>query len=117
MLPPEPAVIAGRMDLLDAQASPYFSGVAKAIGNYWVSWYGTTVSDERGSFAVVNPAGGLASAVGDFLRVVYRGRYVNVYVIGSYESLTTDLALSRRAYLAVCRLSLDPIYTPVERLT
>jgi hypothetical protein len=111
MLPPEPAVIAGREDFADAQA--LLSGGATGLGNFYASWYGTNVSDERGSFAVVNPDGGLSSAVGNFLEVIYNGNSVSVYVIGSYTLLNTDIGLTRRAYLSICRLSLDPIYVAV----
>jgi hypothetical protein len=112
MLPAEPAIIAGRQALVDAQAQ--FAGAATPLGNFTVGWYGTEVSDERGSFALVNPVGRLAQAVGDFLEVRYADQRTVVYVIGSYNYLTTDLALTRRAYLAICRLSLQPILTPVE---
>jgi hypothetical protein len=115
MLPPEPVVIDGRQGFADAQTD--FAGSATPLGNYYVSWYGTNTSDERGSFAVVNPFGALSTYVGDFLQVVYRGRSVIVYVIGSFNGLTTDLGLARRPYLAICRPSLDPIFTPVELIT
>lgn len=115
MLPPEPPIIAGRQCFADAQA--LFNGGTTPLGSFTVSWYGTSVSDERGSFALVNPEGGLAQAVGEFLRVVYKGRMVTVYVIGSYTKLTSDIGLARRPYLAIARLSLDPIFAPVEVIT
>lgn len=115
MFPPEPAIIDGRQGFPDAQDA--YLGSPTPIGSYWVSWYGTSVDDDRGCFAVVDPQGGLSAYVGDYLRIVYRGRSVTVYVVGSYNGLTTDVALTRRAYLAVTRLANDPICTPVEVVT
>ena|SRR5579862_1310930 len=112
MLPPEPAVIAARQGIVDAQV--LLTGSAAPIGTFTVSWYGTSVSDERGSFAVVNPGGPLALAVGDFLRVVYGGNSVYVYVIGSYLSLTSDLGLARRPYMELSLLAVEPILAIVE---
>lgn len=107
MLPPEPAVLAGRQGFLDAQAA--FADPSSMLGLCPVSWYGTAVSDERGSFALVDPLGKVADRVGDILAVTCRGRTVYVYVIGSAPDLGADLALTRRAYLAISVLAIEPI--------
>ena len=89
MLPPEPSVLDGRQAFLDAQAA--FAGPTTSLGFFSVSWYGSAVSDERGCFGVVDPAMGLADAVGEIVAVSYRDRIVYVYVIGSQDGLGTDL--------------------------
>lgn len=107
MLPPEELVLDGRQDFLDAQAA--FPGDSVPLGFFSVSWYGSTVSDERGSFGVVDPAMALADAVGEVVEVTYNKRKVRVYVIGSQQNLGTDLGITRRSYLALELLAIDPI--------
>ena len=107
MLPPEPAVLAGRLGFIDAQAA--MLGAPRVIGISSVSWYGTDVSDERGCFGLVDPAGALYDKVGDFLKLTVLGLSVNVYIIGSYSGLTTDIAITRRAYLAISLLAVEPV--------
>ena len=111
MLGPEPLVLAGRQAFPDAQQD--FLGVVAPLGFFAVSWYGTAVSDERGSFGVVDPAMGLAANVGDVVEVGYGGRTVRVYVIGSQAGLGTDLGITRRCYLAVALLVVEPITATV----
>lgn len=107
MLPPEESVLDGRQAFLDAQEA--FPGDSVALGFYSVSWYGSSVSDERGSFGIVDPAMALADAVGEIIEVTYSKRKVRVYVIGSQGNLGTDLGITRRAYLALGLLAVDPI--------
>jgi len=115
MLGPEPLVLDGRQALLDAQA--LYSGAAVPRGFYQVSWYGTVASDERGCFAVVDPACRLADCVGEILEVRYYPlvlashalHTVRVYVIGSLQNLGTDLGVTRRSYMVLERLSTEPI--------
>lgn len=115
MLGPEPLVLAGRQCFLDAQAE--FTGVVVPLGFFTVSWYGSQVSDERGSFGVVDPAMGLANSVGDVVEVGYQGEVVKVYVIGSQDGLGTDLGITRRSYLAICLLAVEPITATVGTVT
>ena len=107
MLPPEAAVLDARQAFLDAQAT--LSGTNVPLGFFTVSWYGTAVSDERGSFGIVDPAMGLADAVGEVVEVDYNGRSVRVYVIASQDGLGTDLGITRRSYMALELLAVEPI--------
>lgn len=119
MLGPEPLVLDGRQAFLDAQDR--YLGVAVPRGFFTVSWYGTSVSDERGSFGIVDPMRALADLVGDVVEIVYypgmlrsQGtRSVRVYVIGSQQSLGTDLGITRRSYLALENLAIEPLTASV----
>jgi hypothetical protein len=111
MLSPEPPVLDGRQAFLDAQAA--FAGTATTLGFFTVSWYGTAVSDERGSFGIVDPTMGLANAVGEVVQVTYNRRMVSVYVIGSQDGLATDLGITRRSYMALALLAIEPITATV----
>jgi hypothetical protein len=118
MLPPEPLVLDGRQCLLDAQV--LYAGSAVPRGFYAVSWYGSATSDERGSFGIVDPMMGLADCVGEIVEVTYSSllvrqgsQTVRVYVIGSEQNLGTDLSITRRCYLELERLALDPITASV----
>lgn len=115
MLGPEPLVLTGRQCFLDAQAE--FTGVVVPLGFFTASWYGTQTSDERGSFGIVDPAMGLANSVGDVVEVGYESDTVKVYVIGSQDGLGTDLGITRRAYLAICPLAIEPITVTVGTVT
>lgn len=115
MLGPEPLVLVGRQCFLDAQAG--FAGVVAALGFFTVSWYGAQISDERGSFGVVDPAMGLANIVGDVVEVGYQDDTVRVYVIGSQDGLGTDIGITRRAYLSICPLAIEPITATVGTLS
>lgn len=115
MLGPEPLVLVGRQCFLDAQAE--FAGVIVPLGFYTVSWYGSQVSDEHGSFGIVDPALGLANSVGDVVEVGYQDDTVRVYVIGSQDGLGTDLGITRRSYLAICPLAVEPITVTVGTVT
>lgn len=115
MLPPEPIVLNGRQAFLDAQAA--FAGTSTPLGFFTVSWYGTAVSDERGSFGVVDPDMGLANAVGEVVEIDYNGEAVRVYVIGSQEGLGTDLGITRRCYLALELLAVEPITVTIGAVT
>jgi hypothetical protein len=115
VLGPEPLVLVGRQAFFDAQQG--FAGVVVAMGYFTVSWYGSSVSDERGSFGVVDPTMGLADSVGDVVQVGYKGRVVSVYVIGSQPGLGTDLGLSRRSYMALELLAIEPLTATVGTVT
>jgi hypothetical protein len=111
MLGPEPLILDGRQDFIDAQEA--FAGVSVPLGFFTVGWYGSTISDERGSFGVVDPEMGLADLVGDIVEVGYGTRRVRVYVIGSQPGLGTDLAITRRSYLAISLLAVEPLSVSV----
>lgn len=119
MLPPEPLVLNGRQALADAQR--LYAGSAMPRGFFSASWYGSATSDERGSFAVVDPMMALADTVGEILELLYfplrtrdfGTRCVCVYVIGSMQNLGSDIGITRRCYMALERLALDPITVAV----
>jgi hypothetical protein len=119
MLGPEPLVLDGRQAFLDAQAQ--LTGPSAVRGFYTVGWYGSSLSDERGSFGVVDPAGPLADLVGDVVEVTYyplatgsQGRRsVRVYVIGSQQDLGVNLGITRRSYMALEVLAIEPITASV----
>jgi hypothetical protein len=113
MLPPEPAVLDARQAFLDAQDTDTLAGAAVLLGFFTVSWYGTAVSDERGSFGIVDPAMGLADAVGETVEITYNSRSVRVYVIGSQDGLGTDLGITRRSYMALELLAIEPLTTTI----
>jgi hypothetical protein len=107
MLPAEQPVLDGRQAFLDAQAA--FAGPSTSLGFFTVSWYGTAVSDERGSFGIVDPDLALTDAVGEIVAVTYQSRTLYVYVIGSQDGLGTDLGVTRRSYMALELLAVEPI--------
>ena len=107
MLDPSTYVLAGRRGLPGAQE--VLSGAVKRLGYYTVNWYGTSVSDETGSFALVNPNGPLNDYVGDILQITVKHATVFVYVLGSSRAIDSDLGLTRRAYLEISLLPLNPI--------
>jgi len=119
MLGPEPLVLDGRQAFLDAQGK--YIGLAVPLGFFTVSWYGTTISDERGSFGVVDPMGPLADLVGDVVELVYypgmlrsQGtKSVRVYLIGSQLGLGSNIGITRRSYLALESLAVEPLTATV----
>ena len=111
MLPPEALVLIARHGLPDAQTE--LGGATNKLGYFHVGWYGTSVSDEVGSFALVDANGPLASYVGNILAVTLARRTVFVYVIGSGMNLGAPLMLTRRAFLEISLLVYDPIYARV----
>lgn len=120
MLPAEPEILLGRQGFADAQAG--MAGAHQIVGFYQLGWYGTDTDDERGSFGVVNAAGPLLGYIGDFLNLEVAGRSVYVYIIGSKTNLLTgvgegsplDLAVTRRTYLAVANLAIEPVRAKVS---
>ena len=114
----EPEMLIGRRAFKEAQKlivgataeSPYEKRL------FTCSWYGTSIDPERGCFAVVKDTsvlyGGVdvtQGIVGDYVEIRYQNKSVRVYVIGSDSTLDADIALSRRAYLALEILPKRPI--------
>lgn len=74
-----------------------------------IGWYDTNIHPLRGAFAVVRRGSGL-DLVGDFLQVTYRGTLtVRVYCVSEVDTIEQDLAIQRRPYLAMERLSVPSI--------
>lgn len=73
------------------------------------SWHGTSVDDNRGSFAVVLAGGPLASLVGQRVQVTSKthNRSVLVYVTAALPILDADISLARRAFFELELLSAD----------
>lgn len=113
MLPNENEVIIARGGFADTQED--IRGSSTVIGQFTVGWYGTSVNEERGAFAVVNRDGPLLNYVGDFLSVRRGQRTVYVYVFGS-ASIIADIGLARRAYLGLSLLAHEPISAEVGLL-
>ncbi len=79
------------------------------------SWAGTSILP-RGAFAAVAVDGELASLVGDYVRVSFKGRRIKVYIIGSIESSEYPLILTRRAYAALSTLPTSELSVRVDVL-
>lgn len=107
-LPGEPEILAARQGFSDAQLA-LAGAVAPVHGvTYACSWYGTAVSNDRGSLALVSPAGALSGHVGDTLLLTFGTASVYVYVFGSY-AFQEDIRVTRRAYAALSLLAVDRI--------
>ena len=78
-----------------------------------VGWYGTETHPEAGAFAVVREDGPYGDLVGEMLRLAVGTREVFVYCIGA-RGVPTDIAVTRRAFLSLGRLSLESITAVVE---
>lgn len=119
MLPNEPEVIASRLGFPDAQAALDGVTVERRTTSASLGWFGTALVDERGSLCMVSADSPFADLVGDRLRlrVGPRRRSVVVYVFGRADLPDGwDLAVSRRSFLAVARLTQDPVSAVVEVL-
>lgn len=112
MLPPEPNVLLSRQCFADAQLA--MIGAKTTLGFYTVGWYAAVVDDDRGNFAVVSSTGPLVAYVGDFLNLKHGKRDVYAYVIGSVNDLDTDLAVTRRTYMAIELLAREPARVKVS---
>lgn len=81
-------------------------------------WHGTGLDPERGSFAIVARDGPLADLVGERLAVSRRdtaeARTVYVYVHADSDTLTEELSLTRRAFMALADPALEDVPVVVE---
>lgn len=78
-----------------------------------VGWYGTEMEAEQGAFAVVRAGAGLDDLFGQVLKITGNRNVVFVYVLGS-RGIPTDIAVSRRAFMALGRLSHESLLSVVE---
>lgn len=100
MLPSEPEILHGRLGYTDAQAA--LNGVATTTGVFSCWWYGMSLQEDRGYYALVNEDNSLAEALlGDRLKLTYGGRSVIVYAFGSLAGMDADIMISRRAWMAL----------------
>lgn len=109
----EPEILAARRAFSVAQGLLSGSPVAAPA---WMTcgWYDTGASSETGSFALVSSSEtALAdSLIGEIVRVTVNNREVFAYVLDSAD-LTTDIALTRRVFMAICRPSVEAIRASV----
>lgn len=84
-------------------------------------WHGSAFDPERGAFGIVASDGPLADLVGERLKVTRRdvspARTVWVYVHADSETLTEELSLSRRAFMALGDLALDSVQVSVDTVS
>jgi hypothetical protein len=97
---------------------PPVAGIAHSMT---CGWHGTRLDPRRGSFALVRREGEFAlgddnDLIGERVRVTYRDRSVNVYVVGDAD-LDDDISLSRRAFAALGLLSTEFLDVDVEVLS
>lgn len=86
-----------------------------------VTWHGTRVDRNRGSFAVVRAGGPFAGYVGQRLLVSTLGpqeiRTVIVYVFAALSVLDADLSLARRSFAQLELLAADEVDVTVQVLS
>lgn len=117
-LPSEPEILEARRSFPDAQ-SALDDGVGEKVadGPFALGWYGTSVSRERGAFAVVADRGLLSDLIGDRVRIVYDTASVVAYVFGGAVFDTCDIAVTRRAFAALELLVVERIDVEIEVLS
>lgn len=81
-------------------------------------WHDSTLDAERGAFAIVSQDGPLADMVGERLAVSRRdlgvARTVYVYVHSDSNTITEELSLTRRAFMALGDPALDEVPVVVD---
>lgn len=112
-LPSEPEILAARLGFEDAQAALGGPTTERKVGMYELGWYGTSVSRETGSFALVNREGPLADLIGDVVKVRSERREVFAYVFGS-EWLDYDMHITRALFARLDLLAFEKIDVVVE---
>jgi hypothetical protein len=79
-----------------------------------VGWYDSSVHPESGSFALVQTGAGLDDLIGEIIGVTFNRRTVYAYVLQAATLPDAQmLALARRAYAGLYRLSLEQITAAV----
>lgn len=96
----EPEIVAGMLPLAEAQAA--FAGSPDVR---WqplfcqTMWYDISVDPRRGYFGMIQANNErMEPLVGEIVRVRYRTREINVYILGGAE-LPVEFALTRKAFL------------------
>jgi hypothetical protein len=107
MLQSSPRVRQVRQCLPDAQAA--LAGAVMQLGYFTVRWHWMDVSDELGSFAVVDGNSPISGMVGDTAWVSSGARGVAAYVIGSQHNLGADISIERRAFMQIGLLAESPM--------
>ncbi|MGH2898977.1 MAG: hypothetical protein ACRDMZ_09920 [Solirubrobacteraceae bacterium] len=109
----EPEILMGRRAFPTAQQLLAGVPLRRLPALVEVGWYGTETHSETGAFAVVRSGWGLDDLLGEVLKVTVGRRSVFVYVIGA-RGVPTDIALARRAFFEVGRLSHETLPAVVE---
>lgn len=78
------------------------------------SWYGTEINQNRGAFCLVQEGAELDNLVGEFVRITYKQREITLYCLAETPEIDTPIAITRRAWSAIERLSLDEIFAYVQ---
>jgi hypothetical protein len=112
--PPEPEVLRARLSFPDAQRA--LEGVTQSYGAVRVGWHGTTMSVERGSFALAQEDTVYEDLVGDVLRIEVAGRSVFVYVAGMYPDMPSPLMVTRRVWASLSPLTITERLANVARV-
>ena len=99
----EPDIIYSARAFPDVQADLNLYPPRPINGVFTCGWYGTSISEGRGSFAIVNDNGPLADRIGDYLRVQFTNKSVTVYCVESF-TIPYDIAITRRAYFELAEL-------------
>lgn len=109
----EPELLVARRAFPTAQR--LLAGVAmrRLPSRIEVGWFGTEVEPEAGAVAIVRLGAGLDDLIGEVLRVEVGDRSIFVYVLGA-RGIPTDLAVARRAFLALGLLSHEALPAVVE---
>lgn len=121
-LPSEPEIMHARRSFRDAQAALDGGAIETLPGPtraapWTCGWYGSSISGERGSFALVNKGGPLDPLlIGDRLRLTFGRRSVVVYCY-SAENLDWDIHITRRSFAALEFLAVERIGVAIEVLS
>lgn len=112
-MPIEPELLAARRAFPKAQQLLEGVAVRRLPQRVAVGWFGTEVESEQGAIAVVRLGAGQDDLIGEVLRVEVGDRHVFAYVLGA-RGVPTDIALSRRAFASLARLSHESLPAIVE---
>lgn len=110
----EPEILIGRRAWNKSQQLLNVGGPVLFARNEAVGWYGDSVDENVGAFAMVRTESALTDLVGEVLQIK-RGRVaVYVYCVGESDALIEDLAVSRRAFMPLGLLSLDNVTADIS---
>lgn len=113
-------MVLGRLPFVEAQAAFQASGIDSTVLPLTaeVSWHGTKVNKERGSFAAAKLGGVFEQYVGRRIEITYgkaRAKTVRAY-IHDIADIRGDLSLSRRLYAELAPLGNDSVQAQVKVL-
>jgi hypothetical protein len=113
-------MVLGRMPFIEAQMAYAASGIDSTVLPITadVSWHGTKMNKERGSFAAAKMGGVFEQYVGRRLEITYgkaKPTIVRVYLHDILD-ITTDLSVSRRVFAELAPLGLDFVSAQVKVL-